>query len=165
MKVNACSFHRVNDSMMSESVYGTRNIHILLKLVITEESFCNSTALLRFILCNKCYLLFCDYSTDHWTIKCCCSQLTERNTRPICLSWNCYCSVYNDHFSICHSQCSGQTPVTSTIFETLTEKVGDRIFVIIDVMTNHYSFPQVTVKDCFKIQLKFQPDICMIKAI
>lgn len=46
------------------------------------------------------------------------------------------------------------TPVTSDIFETLTEMVRDRIFVIIDVMTNHYSFPQVTVKDCLKIQLK-----------
>lgn len=48
----------------------------------------------------------------------------------------------------------GQTPVTSDIFETLMEVMGDGMFVVRDVMTNHYSFPQVTVKDCFTIQLK-----------
>lgn len=53
MKVYAYSFSSVNDSMMSESVYGTRIIDILLESVITEESFCSSTALLRLFLCNK----------------------------------------------------------------------------------------------------------------
>lgn len=53
MKVNAYSFSSVNDSVMSESVYGTGIIHILLQPVITEESFCSSTPLLRLILCNK----------------------------------------------------------------------------------------------------------------
>lgn len=53
MKTNAYSFSSVNDSIMSESVYGTGIIHILLQPVITVESFCSSTALLRLILCNK----------------------------------------------------------------------------------------------------------------
>lgn len=53
MKVNVYSFRSVNDGMMAEAVCGTGIIHILLQPVITEESFCSSTALLRLILCNK----------------------------------------------------------------------------------------------------------------
>lgn len=54
MKVNVYSFRSVNDGMMAEAVCGTRIIHILLQpVIITEESFCSSTALLRLILCNK----------------------------------------------------------------------------------------------------------------
>lgn len=37
MKANAYSFSSVNDSMMSEPVYGMGIIHILLQPVITEE--------------------------------------------------------------------------------------------------------------------------------
>lgn len=58
MKANAYSFSSVNDSIMIVSVYGTGIIHFLLQPVITEESFCSSTTLLRLILCNKWYILF-----------------------------------------------------------------------------------------------------------
>lgn len=56
-------------------------------------------------------------------------------------------------FSLLLTLC-GSDSSTSDIFETLIEIVGDGIFVIRDLMTNHYSFPQVAAKDSFTIQLK-----------